>query len=110
MSSRFVRPHPEAIRPPGIVGSLSILLLAACCRCATAQDVADGTDAIELPALRVADSRAPDGANEAGASTLRGEALRERKGATLGETVGDEAGVHNASFGAGVGLPVIRGL
>ncbi|MFX6483845.1 Plug domain-containing protein, partial [Acinetobacter baumannii] len=35
---------------------------------------------------------------------------RDRKGATLGETVGDEAGVHNASFGTGVGLPVIRGL
>lgn len=41
---------------------------------------------------------------------LTGEALRERLGATLGETVGDELGVSNASFGPGVGLPVIRGL
>ncbi|MBT9515564.1 MAG: TonB-dependent receptor [Methyloversatilis discipulorum] len=107
MSSRFVRPHPGAIRRPGIAGSLSLLLLTACCRSAIAQDVAD---AIELPAIRVEDSRPPDAANEAGASRLRGEALRDRKGATLGETVGDEAGVHNASFGTGVGLPVIRGL
>jgi len=110
MSSPSVPPRPVAIRRPGIAGSLSILLLTACCRCAIAQDVADGTDALELPAIRVEDSRTPDEANEAGASTLRGEALRDRKGATLGETVGDEAGVHNASFGTGVGLPVIRGL
>ena len=110
MSSRSVRPRPKAIRLPGIAGSLSILLLCACCRCVQAQDVADSPDAIELPAIRVEDSRTPDAANEAGASRLRGEALRDRKGATLGETVGDEAGVHNASFGTGVGLPVIRGL
>ena len=89
MSSRSVRPRPKAIRLPGIAGSLSILLLCACCRCVQAQDVADSPDAIELPAIRVEDSRTPDAANEAGASRLRGEALRDRKGATLGETVGD---------------------
>ncbi|WP_408630408.1 TonB-dependent receptor [Methyloversatilis thermotolerans] len=41
---------------------------------------------------------------------MRGNALRDRRGSTVGETVGDEAGVHNTTFGAGVGLPVIRGL
>lgn len=41
---------------------------------------------------------------------LRGEALRERIGNTLGETLTDEAGVSNSTFGPGVGLPVIRGM
>jgi iron complex outermembrane receptor protein len=43
-------------------------------------------------------------------SRLRGDALRERAARTIGETIGDEPGVANASFGPGVGLPVIRGL
>jgi iron complex outermembrane receptor protein len=41
---------------------------------------------------------------------LRGDALRERGARTIGETIGDEQGVANGSFGPGVGLPVIRGL
>lgn len=43
-------------------------------------------------------------------SRLGGAALRERKAGTLGATIGDEMGVANATFGPGVGLPVIRGL
>lgn len=41
---------------------------------------------------------------------LRGDALRERVGNTLGETLSDEAGISNSTFGPGVGLPVIRGM
>ena len=41
---------------------------------------------------------------------LRSDALRERIGNTLGETLSDEAGVSNSTFGPGVGLPVIRGM
>lgn len=41
---------------------------------------------------------------------LRGKAFRERVGSTLGETLSDEAGVSNSSFGPGVGVPVIRGM
>ena len=40
---------------------------------------------------------------------LAGEALRERIGNSLGDTLKNEIGVANASFGTGVGLPVIRG-
>ena len=40
---------------------------------------------------------------------LDGEALRERIGNSLGETLQNEIGVNNASFGTGVGHPVIRG-
>ncbi|GAA5525290.1 putative TonB-dependent receptor NMB0964 [Microbulbifer aestuariivivens] len=42
-------------------------------------------------------------------SVLSGEALRAAASATLGETLRSELGVSNASFGSGVGLPVIRG-
>ena len=42
-------------------------------------------------------------------SVLAGEALDAAKGATLGETIGQLPGVHSASFGSGVGRPVIRG-
>ena len=40
---------------------------------------------------------------------LAGEELREKIGATLGDTLQDQVGVSIASFGAGVGAPVIRG-
>ncbi len=43
------------------------------------------------------------------AGVLAGEALRERIGNSLGDTLKNEIGVANASFGTGVGLPVIRG-
>lgn len=35
--------------------------------------------------------------------------LAEQRGGTLGETLGRQPGISNASFGPGVGLPVIRG-
>lgn len=42
-------------------------------------------------------------------NVLTGEALRRRLAATLGETLQQEPGVSYASFGPGVGHPVIRG-
>src|SRR5690606_34389050 len=42
-------------------------------------------------------------------NVLGGEALREKAAATLGETLKELVGVNSASFGTGVGLPVIRG-
>lgn len=43
-------------------------------------------------------------------TVLRGDALEQRKAATLGETLSMTPGVQSASFGPGVGRPVIRGL
>ncbi len=43
-------------------------------------------------------------------STLKGKALQLQQGDTLGKTLEQELGVSNASFGPGVGLPVVRGL
>ena len=39
---------------------------------------------------------------------LAGEELREKLGATLGATLSEQVGVNSASFGPGVGAPVIR--
>lgn len=41
---------------------------------------------------------------------LSGDELTTKMGATLGDTLANELGVHNASYGPGVGLPVLRGL
>ncbi len=40
---------------------------------------------------------------------LTGDELRNKVGSTLGETLQNELGVSNQSFGSGVGIPVIRG-
>ncbi len=42
-------------------------------------------------------------------NVLTGEELREKAASTLGETLKELVGVNSASFGTGVGLPVIRG-
>ncbi|MBT8147942.1 MAG: TonB-dependent receptor [Gammaproteobacteria bacterium] len=42
-------------------------------------------------------------------NVLAGEEIREKAAATLGEMLEGQVGVRNASFGVGVGLPVIRG-
>ncbi|HCS27296.1 MAG TPA: TonB-dependent receptor [Spongiibacteraceae bacterium] len=42
-------------------------------------------------------------------AVLSGEALRQEAASSLGETLSNEIGVHSASFGSGVGNPVIRG-
>lgn len=51
----------------------------------------------------------PADAVAAPVSVLAGDELRDKAAATLGDTLRDELGVANASFGGGVGLPVIRG-
>jgi iron complex outermembrane receptor protein len=43
------------------------------------------------------------------ATVLTGDNLRIKLGSTLGETLQNELGITNQSFGAGVGAPVIRG-
>ena len=44
------------------------------------------------------------------AQVLAGDALRDRLGASLGETLAHEPGVTSSSFGAGAARPIIRGL
>ena len=42
-------------------------------------------------------------------TVLSGEALQRQAAATIGETLGSRPGIASASFGPGVGRPVIRG-
>lgn len=42
-------------------------------------------------------------------TVLTGEELKRLAASTLGETLGDQPGISNSSFGPGVGRPVIRG-
>ncbi len=42
-------------------------------------------------------------------AVVSGERLRQEASASLGETLNNEIGIHNSSFGSGVGNPVIRG-
>lgn len=42
-------------------------------------------------------------------NVLSGQALRDKVASTLGETLSGEIGISSASFGPGVGYPVIRG-
>jgi len=44
------------------------------------------------------------------ASVLEGDALVQRRGATLGETLEGEDGVRSTHFGAGASRPIIRGM
>lgn len=41
---------------------------------------------------------------------LTGQELDRKTAASIGATIGNEPGIHNSSFGAAVGRPVIRGL
>ncbi|UJP06092.1 MAG: TonB-dependent receptor [Nitrosomonas sp.] len=52
----------------------------------------------------------PDRETAPNTSVLKGRALRLQQHDTLGQTLHEELGVSNASFGPGVGIPVIRGL
>lgn len=45
-----------------------------------------------------------------GVSTLKGRTLQLQQSDTLGQTLQEELGVSNASFGPGVGTPALRGL
>lgn len=63
-----------------------------------------------LPVVEVQGAVQVETPQIAGSSlSLEDEKLAEQRGATLGETLGRQPGISNASFGPGVGLPVIRG-
>jgi len=61
-------------------------------------------DTIEVIGDRAKSTIAPQ------TSELRGDALHRQQADTLGKTLENQMGVANASFGPGVGVPVIRGL
>jgi len=112
MSANFDRSRPG---DGGAVprGTLARLVVAAGLCVAnggvSAQDA--GSEPMELPEVKVETQRESGAPTDARPdSTMRGDELRQKRGATLGATLQDELGVSNSSFGPGVGLPVIRGM
>ncbi|MFD1216998.1 TonB-dependent receptor [Microbulbifer celer] len=69
----------------------------------------DKRDALEEVNVTVSPLEKPADAVAAPVSVLKGDELRKAASATLGQTLNSQLGVANASFGGGVGLPVIRG-
>jgi iron complex outermembrane receptor protein len=65
---------------------------------------------VAAPEVVVRGQAAPTETEVRPADTLSGEDLRRQASGTLGETVSQMPGTHNASFGPAVGLPVIRGM
>lgn len=61
-------------------------------------------DAIEVVDTHISQDSSPQ------QSVLSGDALKLQQADTLGKTLENQMGVANASFGPGVGVPVIRGL
>ncbi|WP_444958926.1 TonB-dependent receptor [Microbulbifer sp. ZKSA002] len=70
---------------------------------------AEDSNKLEEVNVTVSPLDKPADAVAAPVSVLSGETLRKAASATLGETLKNQPGVANASFGSGVGLPVIRG-
>ncbi len=52
----------------------------------------------------------PEQVSKPSTSILKGRSLRLQQSDTLGQSLLEEQGISNASFGPGVGIPVIRGL
>ncbi|MDP5210944.1 TonB-dependent receptor [Microbulbifer sp. 2205BS26-8] len=69
----------------------------------------ENTPPLEEVSVTVSPLDKPADAVAAPVSILSGNALRSAASTTLGQTLQDQLGVANASFGGGVGLPVIRG-
>ncbi len=63
----------------------------------------------EMEVVEVIDT-APRAERLPGETRLKGDTLRLQQSDTLGKTLENQMGVSNASFGPGVGIPVIRGL
>ncbi len=69
----------------------------------------DSSSVIQLAPINIIGA-SPEPATAPNASTLEGRSLHLRQSDTLGQTLNEELGISNASFGPGVGIPVIRGL
>ncbi len=66
---------------------------------------------VELDVIHVTASPDRDGAEPLQpVAVMNEEELKRAQSATLGETLGQQAGIQNSGFGASVGRPVVRGL
>ncbi|MCH9691507.1 MAG: TonB-dependent receptor plug domain-containing protein, partial [Gammaproteobacteria bacterium] len=92
--------YSKNILASAIAGTLTLL---------TATALAQANETLEEINVTTSPLDNPADAVVAPVSVLKGDELRRAASATLGETLKDQLGVANASFGSGVGLPIIRG-
>jgi iron complex outermembrane receptor protein len=95
--------QPRTLRPNYLLAGCMPLLLVLCPGLLQADTPAD-----PAPETITVTGQRADG--NAAVQVITGDDLARKQAATLGETLSREAGVHNASFGPGVGLPIVRGL
>lgn len=87
-----------------VVGLVSLGLLA------TADEVADQEESSEIEEITVlAHPLSDDGLAQAN-DVMNADELDRKVVDNIGATVGSEPGIHNSSYGAGAGRPVIHGL
>ncbi|GAB2513125.1 TonB-dependent receptor [Microbulbifer agarilyticus] len=91
------------------VNTLALAVACALSSAAYAQNDTDNNENLELVNVTVSPLAKPADVVAAPVSILSGEELRQQAAGTLGQTLANQLGVANASFGSGVGLPVIRG-
>ncbi|QFY41235.1 TonB-dependent receptor [Candidatus Methylospira mobilis] len=90
------------------------LCLSLCLPFGTETALADVNDANEMDTLDIVQVEAPALnevvlANGQPQTTLSGDNLKKKIADSLGSTLEQEAGMNNASFGPGVGQPIVRG-
>jgi iron complex outermembrane receptor protein len=112
MKIRF-RPSRVVLTSLCLTASLQLLSASATAE-TTSQDKTGDTDATEdypgaLETIEVIGD-APRAKQSPQETTLKGDPLRIQQADTLGKTLESQLGIANASFGPGVGVPVIRGL
>ena len=99
-----------------LAGALLLATLAQEARAQTAPAAPGGTGSsatdATLPEVTVSASGLQLGSADMATpvSVLEGDELVRRREGTLGETLGNEPGIHSSHFGAGASRPVIRGM
>lgn len=85
-----------------------LLMLALCCRSSLAAEIPDARELEEVVVSAPLERQVDELARPA--TVLSGSELRTQVGPTIGDTLQNQPGINNQSFGPGVGQPVIRGL
>ncbi|MCK7597780.1 TonB-dependent receptor [Microbulbifer sp. CAU 1566] len=99
----------EKYRVNTLALAVACALTSAVSSAASAQTANNQKETLEEVNVTVSPLAKPADAVAAPVSVLKGDELRKSAAATLGQTLNSQLGVANASFGGGVGLPVIRG-
>lgn len=102
----------SALRPTQIASACAAAAAWAFSSLAPAQAAAPVPGETALAEVRVSASGLGQPGSEmtTPVSVLEGEELVRRREATLGETLGNEPGIHSSHFGAGASRPFIRGM